>query len=220
MVKVKKQTTYNSLIILIIFLLIVVAILSFTIVNISRQIDVPDSKTDTQSFTKTPPASSLSTKASNLVEFTHPIVKYSLDFPSVWKPLIYKSIAGQAVVPYDDLVIFSPDYQQETIPDTTTQIHTGASILVRVTETHYDNIEKKFAENAIAQKIARNVTKININGTTAIQYDYSTNGENATNVTFTKNGLWYLVKFQYKDEETKRQYLSVFQDLLNSLKLK
>lgn len=210
--------TYYKVVVFILFLLVVY--LYYTLIQLSKSLDTVRYEQGGQLITQDPPKGSIVKKTGGIQEFTHPSLKYSVNFPSSWKPQFFKSIAGKAVQPYRDFIAYSPDYQLKAIYEPSIILQDGASILIRGEDTKYTNIEEKFEENVIAQKIARNITKNTINGIPIIQYDYSANNENATNVVMIKNGIWYLFKFQYTDEATKREYLEIFQSMLKSFSTK
>ena len=207
--------------ILIIFLLGVVIYLTTVIFQFSSQLSTTDKNAlYSSSATEDVPTGELKMLSSNITQFTHPTLGYTVDFPSDWAPKLFKSLAGNAVQPYKDLIIYSPDYKENETTEALSDTSQGASILVRVSETHYPTIEEKFKENITAHKIARNVTRTTINSLTAIQYDYSIDGENATNITMVENGYWYLIKYQYANEETKNRYKNIFDEVKNTFKFK
>jgi hypothetical protein len=219
-----KTTTKNvssspALITVIVFLLGLVGYLSFSLKQLSDfQNNITD-PTNQQFPTEDPPKENLSQKMENTTTFTHPTLRYSIDFPSAWNPKLFVSPAGRSIQPYRDLVLYSPDYDPQLFNESSLTQQKNASILVRVAETTYDNTEEKFNDNIAAQKIARDVQQVNVNGVPAIQYDYSFKDENATVITMVRDGKWYFIKFQYDNEEIKRKYMDTFKEVFNSLRI-
>lgn len=208
------------LIIVIVFLLFLVGYLSYSIKQLSSYQNQIADQADEQYLTEDPPKNSISYKTKNITTFTHPSLGYTIEFPSGWKPQLFRSPAGRSIQPYRDLILYSPDYNNQESDESSLTLQKNASILIRVAETPYENIEDKFSDNLAAQKIARNVVRLNTNNTPAIQYDYSFQGENATVITMVKDDKWYFIKFQYDNEEIKGKYLDVFNEVFNSLKLR
>lgn len=215
-----KQRYHFLLVTIIIILTILVGFLSYTIIELSKYQNNAADRINSQYLTEPPPENSLSQKGKDMHTFTHPGLRYSVDFLSDWNPQLFSSPTGRSIQPYRDFIIYSPGYDINASDDTSLGQQKNASILVRAVDTHYTNIEDKFRDNLAAQKIARNIIRTEINGVPAIQYDYSFKNENATVAVMIKNNLWYFIRFQYDNEEIKRKYMEVFQQVLNSLKLK
>ncbi|MBI2442291.1 MAG: hypothetical protein HYV40_00090 [Candidatus Levybacteria bacterium] len=188
MAKNIKKASYNPL------LLGIIAILAITVLVLSYKLSL------------------LSNGASM---FTHPQLGYTLIVPTDWNARIYHSPAGAAVVPYEDVIILSPDYMQRA-EGVAPEIAKGASIFIRGAETSYKSTEERFQNNAVAQRIAKDVKRITVAGNPAIQYSYTVDGESATNVTLVKDGIWYLIKFQYADENAYQQYKAAFEEVINN----
>lgn len=219
-VTTKKESSSSSLfIIVIIFLLGLVGYLSYSLKQLSDfQNNITD-PTGQQFLTEDPPKENLSQKTENTTTFTHPTLRYSIDFPSAWNPQLFVSPAGRSIQPYRDLMLYSPDYDPQLSNESSLTEQKNATILIRVAETTYDNSEDKFNDNIAAQKIARDVLQVNVNGIPAIQYDYSFKNENATVITMVRDGKWYFIKFQYDNEEIKRKYMNTFMEIFNSLRI-
>lgn len=216
----KKTQSYTPLLVtVVVFLLGLVAYLSYSLKQLSDFQNQTLEPTGQQFRTENPPKEALSQKAENTTTFTHPTLKYSVNFPSAWKPQLFISPAGRSLQPYRDLILYSPDYDSQLSNESSLTQQKNASILIRAAETPYENIEDKFGDNIAAQKIARNVIRIDADGIPAIQYDYSFKDENATVVTMIKDGKWYFIKFQYDNEEIKIKYLNTFKEVFNSLEL-
>ncbi len=216
--KVYKSHTV-LLVIIIIFLLFLIGFLTYSLKEVSKYQESADDKIGASYFTENLPENSVEEKTNNLITFTHPTLGYTVEFPSNWNPQLFTSPAGRSVQLYRDLIIYSPDYDKRSAADTSLSMQKNASILIRAVDTPYKDVEDKFKDNLAAQKIARDIVRIDINGTPAIQYDYSFKNENATAVTMVKDGRWYFIKFQYDNEEVKREYIDTFKNVLNSLKL-
>ena len=224
MAKGKKGNPYPQLILgIIILLLMAVAFLTYKIYGLSLKLvnsQVTTGQHGLDAITSPVSQNELSKTAQGINTFTHPNLGYTVTVPDLWTPRIYHSLAGTAIVPYEDIIFLSPDYKQ-TIPNVVTPIlESGASIFIRGAETNYTTIEERFANNIVAQKVATNVVHRSINGIPVVQYEYELNGENVTNITLIKNGIWYLIKFQYADSEEKVRYARVVEQVASSLRPK
>jgi len=217
----KKHFSYTPfLIAIIILLLIFVGYLLNSISQLSQyQNTIGNNTANFQHNKANPPQDSITKKSDSLTTFTHPVLRYTIDFPSAWTAKLYTSPAGYTIQPYRDLILYSPGFNPQAVDETNALSGQNALILMRVTKTSYKTIDDKFRNNLTAQEIATNIEKIKVNGVDAIQYDYSVKNESATVVTLVKNNLWYYVTFQYTNQVVRRQYVSVFQEVINSLKL-
>jgi hypothetical protein len=216
--KTMSSTTYQ---IVIGILLLAVVILSYKLyVTMQAQQGMPSTSLSLQEMTYDPTPEMIGKSTDGEKLFKHPELGYSVDIPSGWTPRIYRTLAGAAVQPYEDVIFLSPDYEQTPSNVYVPIIAKGASIFIRGAETVYKSTQERFDNNPIAKRIAQNVQSVTVDGIPALQYDYTLNGENVTNITFVTGGKWYLIKYQYADDDAKEQYLSAFQQVEKSFRLR
>lgn len=143
---------------------------------------------------------------------------YSFDYPNNWTGKIFQSPAGYTVQPFQDLILFSPDYEEDK--NDFIHIVKGASIFIRMDYVSENTAEEKFNKNIKAKNVAKSVRKIEINGIDGLQYDYEINGDYATNTTFVNNGIWYLIKFAYSNEDAKQRYDGINNKIIKTFLIK
>ena len=219
--RLKNIASYNLLIGIIILLLLSVVLLSYKLYTVTLKSTVSSNTVNNTVIAATiplPEDTVTDTPAGSL--FTNPELGYTVILPEGWARREYQSLAGTAVQPYRDVIFLSPDYQEDNSHSSDVAIEEGASIFIRGTDTIYKTIEERFANNVVAKRVATNVTRLDVNGIPAIQYEYEITGENVTNVTLIKDGIWYLIKFQYADSAAQVRYEKVFQDVISSFKPK
>ena len=150
------------------------------------------------------------------IKFTHPAVGYSFDYPGNWKGGI-QEIPEAIKQDYQDFNIESPDHK---ISEGYSVLEQGAEIFVRAEKTTKNSIDDIFNSDPLAPDIASNKTFTTVDGQRAIQYDYSYEGHVATMTIFTKNGIYYTVKFRYVDKNGKQALWNDYVKLLASFKTK
>ena len=214
------ESNNKLLISIIIILLIGIILLSYKLYSITlMQSPTTEANNSVLSATVPLPENTISETPDGLL-FTNPELGYSVNIPDGWTQREYKSLAGSAVQPYRDVIFLSPDYLEDNTDNADLNIEEGASIFIRGTDTVYNSIEERFANNVVAKRVATNVTRLNIHGVPAIQYEYELTGENVTNLTLIKDGIWYLIKFQYADSEAEVKYENVYKSVISSFKPK
>src|SRR3990167_6074629 len=87
-------------------------------------------------------------------------------------------------------------------------------------KTTQNSIDDIFNSDPLAPDIAFNKTFTTVDGQRAIQYDYSYEGHVATMTIFTKNGIYYTVKFRYVDKNGKQALWNDYVKLLTSFRIK
>ncbi|MEN9407916.1 MAG: PsbP-like protein [Candidatus Parcubacteria bacterium] len=218
-----KKISENSnklLISIIVILLISIILLSYKLYTVTLMQSFTDDTINSVISATIPLPEETITKTPAGLLFTNPELGYTVNIPDGWTQREYKSLAGSAVQPYRDVIFLSPDYLEDNSDNADLNIEEGASIFIRGTDTVYKTIEERFANNVVAKRVATNVTRLNIHGIPAIQYEYELTGENVTNLTMIKDGIWYLIKFQYADSEAEVKYENVFKSVINSFKPK
>ncbi len=150
------------------------------------------------------------------IKFTHPAVGYSFDYPGNWKGGI-QEIPEAIKQDYQDFNIESSDHR---ISEGYPVLEQGAEIFVRAEKTTRNSIDDIFDSDPLAQDIASNKTFTTVDGQRAIQYDYSYEGHVATMTIFTKNGIYYTVKFRYVDKNGKEALWNDYVKLLTSFRIK
>lgn len=214
------ESNNKLLISIIIILLIGIILLSYKLYSITlMQSPTTEANNSVLSATVPLPENTISETPDGLL-FTNPELGYTVNIPDGWTQREYKSLAGSAVQPYRDVIFLSPDYLEDNTDNADLNIEEGASIFIRGTDTVYNSIEERFANNVVAKRVATNVTRLNIHGVPAIQYEYELTGENVTNLTLIKDGIWYLIKFQYADSEAEVKYENVYKSVISSFKPK
>lgn len=218
--QIKAALNYKLLLGTIVILLVCIMFLSYRLYTVNlKDARVNEPHNSVLSAT-VPLADNLVTDTANGLIFTDPELGYTVKVPERWSRREYRSLAGTAVQPYKDVIFLSPDYQEDSSNNVAVNVEEGASIFIRGTDTVYKTIEERFANNAVAKRVATNVTRYNLNGIPAIQYEYEITGENVTNVTLIKDGIWYLIKFQYADSQAQVRYDEIFKEIINSFQPK
>lgn len=214
--QLKNIASYNFLVIIILVLLLFVALLSYKLYTLTIKDSGNVLPQNSVIAATSPLPENLVQNTPEGAVFTDPELGYTVEVPEGWMKREYSSLAGTAVQPYKDIIFLSPDYQEDTSRNADVIVEAGASIFIRGTDTIYKTIEERFANNVVAKRVATNVTRYSLNGIPAIQYQYEITGENVTNVTLIKDGIWYLIKFQYADSQAQVEYEEVFKQVINS----
>lgn len=159
-----------------------------------------------------PPTTQPSVITNGWIKFTHPAIGYSFDYPTNWKGSMQEIPEG-IKQDYQDFNIESPDHK---ISEGYPVLEQGAELFIRAEKTTKNSIDDIFNSDPLASDIASNKTFTTVDGQRAIQYDYSYEGHVATMTIFTKNGIYYTVKFRYVDKNGKQALWNDYVRLLTS----
>lgn len=183
--------------------------------SITQPQQIISKPTTTPSVAQASPTSS-PTSDSNLKSYTHPTANYSFSYPSNWKLEFQQPVAGLENDLQLDLTIKSPDYALTT--EGIEYLEKGVEVVIYRSKTNETSIDNKFETDRFAGQIASSKTSTTVNGQKAIQYDYSYESTQATDIIFIKNGVYYLVKLKYADMQAKNQNSPLYSNLLKSFK--
>ncbi len=111
----------------------------------------------------------------------------------------------------------SPDLK---IADGYPFLEEGAEIKITAEAVDSNSVEEHLRKDPLFSQVARNIRETEIDSKEAIQYDYSYEMVSATNTTFIKDGVCYVVNFRYASGQGREKNWYVYQKLIDTFQIK
>ena len=149
------------------------------------------------------------------ISFTHPVIGYTIKYPSEWHMEEYDTKKDDPQI--TKIIFSSPDFETASPYES---VETGAEIHIYTHPTDQTIVEDELQINHyLLYVVAENVTDVTIADESGIQFDWGYETHNGTTTMFIKNGITYQIFYRYRhDNASKRQYWEEYQYILDTFK--